>query len=607
MSFENLNLGAPILSALAECGYNQATPIQSQAIPRAIAGKDLIATAQTGTGKTAAFILPSLQRLSESDKIPLPRVLVLTPTRELATQVTDAVYKYGKNLQVKTASILGGMPYKDQLRQLSKPVDIVVATPGRLMDHMERGRIDLSAIEILILDEADRMLDMGFIDDVEYIAKSMPEDRQTLLFTATMDARLTKLASKILRSPERIEVAGKSVTLDNIKQSLYVANDASHKSRLLQHFLMDGSIDKAIIFSGTKREADQLAIELRDLGHDAGALHGDMNQHKRNKTITQLKKGKIRFLVATDVAARGIDINNVTHVFNYDLPKFAEDYVHRIGRTGRAGKSGIAISLATSRDAKALHQIERFTGQTIARKTVEGMEPTHGLNAGVKAQRSSRGGERKFGGRSDGGRRFEGRRSDDRRSGGEKRFGNSSRPAGRSDNSFGARRENNSSRFSERRNEGRSEQSFSARKEGQSRFSERRADGSFATPRSRDGQSRFSERRNENRSEGPFGKAKENRFTVRQSDAGFIPRKESRFSERREPRSEGSFVARKEGRYTERRTSTQTYRDEQSHGNKRFAPKTERSEKPASKSGTSTFKKLGGFSKLKNSNDKRKD
>lgn len=376
MSFEKLNLSENILKALAKSGYTTPTPIQAQAIPRALAGKDLIATAQTGTGKTAAFMLPAIELLAQSKETQKPRILVLTPTRELATQVNDAAKKYGSFMRINVVNILGGMPYHVQIRQLSRPVDIIVATPGRLIDYLDRGKLDLSEIQMLILDEADRMLDMGFIDAVRYIAKETPANRQTLLFTATLDKRLAQLAQSILNEPERIEVASKGITLDNIEQRVYLADDEKHKNGLLQHLLEEENIDKAIIFSATKRNADKLARQLYDMGLSAAALHGDMPQHKRNKTITGLRHGKIQLLVATDVAARGIDISEVSHVINYDLPKFAEDYVHRIGRTGRAGKSGIAISLVSFDTINDLKRIERFTNQNIKQTTVAGLEPT---------------------------------------------------------------------------------------------------------------------------------------------------------------------------------------------------------------------------------------
>jgi superfamily II DNA/RNA helicase len=381
MSFEALNLAPHILKAIAACGYTTPTPIQGKAIPLALAGKDLIASAQTGTGKTAAFTLPALQLLSTPSQLKGkgPRVLVLTPTRELANQVTDAVRSYGKFMRVKSGAILGGMPYREQLMLLSQPVDFIVATPGRLIDHLERGRINLSRLELLILDEADRMLDMGFSEDVDKIAAASPSDRQTLMFTATMDDAMAKLAQRLLKSPERIAIEGSKVTLDQIEQRLHVADNLQHKNLLLQHLINDASVTRAIIFSATKRDADNLALELHAQGHSAAALHGDMSQGARNRTIVNMRRGKVRLLVATDVAARGLDVTGISHVINYDLPRFAEDYVHRIGRTGRAGASGVAISFASLNDLNYLARIERYTGQTLPQHVIPGLEPTRPL------------------------------------------------------------------------------------------------------------------------------------------------------------------------------------------------------------------------------------
>src|SRR5512142_541149 len=383
MPFSELQLIEPILKAIKLCGYTAPTPIQKQAIPKALAGHDLIATAQTGTGKTAAFMLPALERLvappAPGTRSRGPRVLVLTPTRELANQVTDAVRTYGKFMRVRSGAILGGMPYFEQQRLLAQPVDIIVATPGRLIDHMERGRIDFSRLELLVLDEADRMLDMGFSEAVDTIAAATPADRQTLMFTATMDNAMAKLAQRLLRDPQRIEIAGKKMTLEAIEQRLHAADDMQHKNRLLNHLISDSGMTRAIIFSGTKRNADQLARELTAQGHSAAALHGDMNQNARNRTIMNMRRGKVRLLVATDVAARGHDVTGLTHVINYDMTKNAEDYVHRIGRTGRAGASGIAISFASSKEVDFLHQIERYIGQTIPQQVIPGLEPSRPL------------------------------------------------------------------------------------------------------------------------------------------------------------------------------------------------------------------------------------
>lgn len=380
MTFAQLNLNSSLLKTLDQLGHKAATPIQQQAIPRMLAGKDIIATAQTGTGKTAAYLLPIFERLINLPrKKNQPRILVLTPTRELAFQVKDAALNYGRHLRPEIASILGGMPYHAQLRQLAKPVDIIVATPGRLIDHFKQKRLDLSAIEILVIDEADRMLDMGFIDDVKMIASALPKSRQTVLFTATFDKSVSQLANSILREPERIEVLGKQITLEKIEQRLHIADDISHKSKLLQHILSTECVHKAIIFSATKRAADNLARQLRDNGHRVGSLHGDMKQSQRNKTVTQLRTGKIYLLVATDVAARGLDIQDISHVINYDLPKVAEDYVHRIGRTGRAGKTGIAISFVSANEKHLMKKIEHFTKQTLKQEKIPGLEPKQEL------------------------------------------------------------------------------------------------------------------------------------------------------------------------------------------------------------------------------------
>jgi superfamily II DNA/RNA helicase len=387
MKFDSLNLNPAILKAITLCGYTTPTPIQAKAVPVVLTGKDIIASAQTGTGKTAAFVLPALQKISEakarqpqktsaSKTLHKPPILILTPTRELAAQIEESAHKYGKFLGIKTVNLVGGMPYRFQLQALSRPLDIVIATPGRLMDHMQNKRLDLSGIEMLVLDEADRMLDMGFIDDVEQIAKSTPSKRQTLLFSATIDAKLARLARNILKDPEQISVEAEKTSPTKIEQRLLITDNQQHKLRLLNHLLKNENIFKAIIFSGTKINADNLARELHQNGHAVSAIHGDLRQSQRNRTIEQMKRGKIQILVATDVAARGIDIKNIDYVINYDLPKFAEDYVHRIGRTGRAGESGIAISFASPGDERFLQKIERYIGQRLTPTTIPGLEPT---------------------------------------------------------------------------------------------------------------------------------------------------------------------------------------------------------------------------------------
>ena len=382
MTFAELNLTPSILKAISACGYTSPTPIQEQAIPLAIAGHDLIGTAQTGTGKTASFVLPALQKLSTPTELrgKGPRILVLTPTRELANQVTEAVKTYGRFTKVRSGAILGGMSYREQLRLLSQPVDFIVATPGRLVDHLENRRIDFSRLEMLILDEADRMLDMGFSEDIDKIAAATPQGRQTMMFTATMDATTAKLAGRMLRDPQRVEITSGKVTLDVIEQRLHVADNFQHKNRLLRHLLADDELSRAIIFSATKKDADALAQDLHSQGHSAAALHGDMTQGARNRTISDLRKGRVKLLVATDVAARGLDVNGISHVINFDLPRFAEDYVHRIGRTGRAGASGTAISFVSLNELSYLDKIERFIGQKLPRQVIVGLEPTRELS-----------------------------------------------------------------------------------------------------------------------------------------------------------------------------------------------------------------------------------
>jgi superfamily II DNA/RNA helicase len=379
MSFSEFHLSEPILRAITECGYTTPTPIQSQSIPQIIAGRDILASAQTGTGKTAAFMLPALARLSEFKKgsSGSPRVLVLTPTRELAAQITDATRKYGRYLRVKSAVILGGVPYGPQFRDLSGSIDLVVGTPGRLIDHLDRGSLKLDRVELLILDEADRMLDMGFRDAVDRIVAAAPNARQTLLFSATVDRETAALASRLLTDPLRVAIASTQVSQAQIEQRLHVTDDMSHKKRLLHHFASDPDFGRTIVFTATKRDAEALAIELAGKGHRAASLHGDMGQSARTRAVRDLKDGRVRILVATDVAARGLDVNGISHVINFDLPQAAEDYVHRIGRTGRAGATGIAISFAGSRDdQQRLERIERFIGKRLPQTTIEGLEPT---------------------------------------------------------------------------------------------------------------------------------------------------------------------------------------------------------------------------------------
>ncbi len=381
MSFASLNLDNALLRAIEESGYTTPTAIQAQAIPVVTAGHDLMASAQTGTGKTAAFMLPALNLLATPHELKSrgPRILVLVPTRELATQVNEAARKYGKFIRARTVSIVGGMPYPLQNKLLSQPLDILVATPGRLLDHMERGRIDLSRLQMLVLDEADRMLDMGFLPDVERICEQLTAERQTLLFSATLDGDIARIARQILKNPKTIQVATQKEKHANIEQRLHYVDDMTHKNKLLEHLLIAPEVNQAIIFTSTKRHCDVLAEDLYAAGHKTAALHGDMTQGARNRTLTKLRQGDVKVLVATDVAARGIDVAGITHVINYDLPKFAEDYVHRIGRTGRAGNTGIAISFASNIDRHILRKIEQFTGNRMDPSTIEGFEPKRAM------------------------------------------------------------------------------------------------------------------------------------------------------------------------------------------------------------------------------------
>ena len=401
IKFADLNLDKNILSAVSSEGYESPTPIQAQAIPFALDGRDIMASAQTGSGKTAAFLLPTLQKLTKRSEKPGkgPRALVLTPTRELAAQVEKNALAYAKNMRwFRTVSIVGGASFGYQTRALSKPVDLIVATPGRLMDLMQSGKVDFNRLEVLILDEADRMLDMGFIDDIETIVEATPSDRQTLLFSATWDGAVGKLARKLTKDPETIEVE-RVDDQGKIEEQLLYCDDMRHKNRLLDHILRDANIDQCVIFTSTKAMTEVIADELYEKGFAANCLHGDMPQGWRNRTLMDLRKGRCKILVATDVAARGIDVPTITHVINYDLPKQAEDYVHRIGRTGRAGRTGIAITFAEVNEYVKVHKIEKYIGRKLPELTIEGMEPTRKRkSAGGKPKGKGGWGDRKSGG-----------------------------------------------------------------------------------------------------------------------------------------------------------------------------------------------------------------
>lgn len=386
-----------LLSALHSAGYVEPTPIQTQAIPLALQGRDIMASAQTGSGKTAAFLLPSLQRITQrSQKSGKgPRILILTPTRELAAQVEKNAQTYAQNLKwLRTVTLVGGSSFGFQIKSLSRPVDVIVATPGRLMDHMRSGRIDFERLEVLVLDEADRMLDMGFIEDIETIVAATPKERQTLLFSATWDGEVGKLARKLTRDPEvlsieRVDKQGK------IDEQLLYCDDKNHKNRLLDHILRDANIDQCVIFTSTKAMTEVLADELYEKGFAANCLHGDMPQGWRNRTLMDLRKGRIKILVATDVAARGIDVPSITHVINYDLPKQAEDYVHRIGRTGRAGRHGMAITFAEVNEYVKVHKIQKYIGRNLPECSIAGLESTRkrGKAHGDGRQKAARNGK----------------------------------------------------------------------------------------------------------------------------------------------------------------------------------------------------------------------
>ncbi|MEN9316410.1 MAG: hypothetical protein RIS35_2803 [Pseudomonadota bacterium] len=378
MQFSDFNLSAPILEAVIASGYTEPTEVQRNAIPAALTGVDLLVSSQTGSGKTAAFMLPALQRLNAPSPLPGkgPRVLVLTPTRELAMQVNKAAMTYGGGLRkLRTLTLVGGTPYAQQLRMLDRPVDIVVATPGRLIDHMQRGKINFDRLEILILDEADRMLDMGFVDDIDAIVAQTPPSRQTLLFSATLDGVVGNLARRLTRDPQRIDIAA-PVREARIEQILMYADDLSHKTRLLDALLRDTELQQAVVFASTKAATEEISAMLNESGFSAAALHGDMQQGARTRTLQRLREGRTQVLVATDVAARGIDVAGISHVINFDSPRQAEDYVHRIGRTGRAGRTGVAITLMHHNEGHRARDIERYTGQPMRVGVIPGLEPT---------------------------------------------------------------------------------------------------------------------------------------------------------------------------------------------------------------------------------------
>jgi ATP-dependent RNA helicase RhlE len=372
MSFESLGLRAELLSAIAAQGYTTPTPIQTQAIPVIFEGCDLLAGSQTGTGKTAAFALPIVQRLSEKiprEKRRKPRALVLVPTRELAAQVSEEMNTYARRLALRSTMIYGGVTIQAQIERLHRGVDIVVATPGRLLDHAERGSIDLSRIQFLVLDEADRMLDLGFIDDIKRVAEYLPVKRQTLLFSATYSQSIKQLADELLDHPRRIEVARKHITVDAVTQAVYEV-EKSRKREMISFLIRQGGWNQVLVFARTRYGADKLTEELLLDRIKAAAIHSNKSQSIRTRTLAEFKRGELRVLVATDVAARGLDIERLPHVVNYDLPQVPEDYVHRIGRTGRAGEDGVALSLVSPEEHSLLLAIENLLKYAIPRQTL---------------------------------------------------------------------------------------------------------------------------------------------------------------------------------------------------------------------------------------------
>ena len=397
MTFESLGLAPALLRALAESNYTTPTPIQADAIPLVLAGHDVLGGAQTGTGKTAAFGLPLLQRLADGQPAAAkgprrPRALILVPTRELAVQVTDSLRAYGKHLRLNVTAIFGGAGMQPQIEQLRRGVDVLVACPGRLLDHLERGTAKLDAVEVLVLDEADRMLDMGFLPSIKRVIARVPGNRQTLLFSATFEARIRQLALEFMRDPQQVQVAVNNTIADTIVHRAHPV-DGPRKRELLIDILARRHTEQVLVFGKTKHGCNRLAEQLEDAGLAAVAIHGNKSQAARQRALNDFKSGKARVLVATDVAARGLDITNLPLVINHDLPMVAEDYVHRIGRTGRNGAQGEALSLVSPDEAGLLRQIQRMLKADIAMETVPGFEPSRQMrtdNAPFNAPRGPR-------------------------------------------------------------------------------------------------------------------------------------------------------------------------------------------------------------------------
>jgi superfamily II DNA/RNA helicase len=398
MTFNELGLSEKVLAAVQASGYNEPTPIQAQAIPPALQGRDILGIAQTGTGKTAAFTLPMLCRLEQGRaRARVPRTLILEPTRELAAQVEEAFNKYGASHKLNVALLIGGVSFGDQEQKIMRGADVLIATPGRLLDFFDRGKLLLTGIEILVIDEADRMLDMGFIPDIERVCKLVPFQRQTLFFSATMPPEITRLTEAFLHNPVRVEVARASSTASTIRQALVASHGHAEKRETLRQLIRGAdSFKNAIIFCNRKRDVAILHRSLEKHGFSAGALHGDMDQLARMASLDAFKTGAVSLIVCSDVAARGLDIPDVSHVFNFDVPTHSEDYVHRIGRTGRAGRSGVAISIVTPEDRKYIDQIQTLIGNKIEWEgpSFEELPPASQAPSRGRGERSGRGGER---------------------------------------------------------------------------------------------------------------------------------------------------------------------------------------------------------------------
>ncbi len=391
--FSELGLSAPTLRAVADTGYTVATPIQAQAIPIALSGRDVLGIAQTGTGKTAAFTLPMIDRLAAGrSKARMPRSLVIAPTRELADQVAQAFDKYSKGQKLSWALLIGGVSFGDQEMKLDRGVDVLIATPGRLLDHFERGKLLLTGVQIMVVDEADRMLDMGFIPDIERIFKMTPAKKQTLFFSATMPPEITRLTKQFLNDPVRIEASRPATAGENIIQHLVriPSSDPGTKRLALRTLVGAADVKNGIVFCNRKSEVDVVAKSLRKHGFDASPIHGDLDQSMRMKTLDAFRKGDLKLLVASDVAARGLDIPDVSHVFNYDVPHHADDYVHRIGRTGRAGRSGATYMIITPADSRSLDKVLKLTGQAPSEVTLDVDWSTASTDTRAKGDRKGR-------------------------------------------------------------------------------------------------------------------------------------------------------------------------------------------------------------------------